>query len=397
MAKVRLPHYVVRKGRHGYWLPTPKMRAMGFQIVPCGHDGPEAWAIARQWEERYQRARRGDSDAAGPAYPKDSVGDAFERYRRTDGWAAKKPRTREEWERGWKIIEPVFGRVHPENVSFEILDGWYARLLEKRGIDTAYRAMKIWRALYTVMASMKLCPAGADPSAAIRRKTPQGRTATWAEGEAVRIVKTAWRAGYRGLACVVAVAWDTGFSPIDARSLTPAQIVPVGSAWGFFVERGKTGEPALGTLSARTRHLVQEYIAQLGVSLHDDAPIFRTRGHTPGPKGGRPRPGSPYRKDSLVNDFAEVRNLTFGAGEKRMLMDMRRSGAVEAMAGGASAEAMSAKLANSMDRNKALWRTYLPVDPATVRHVDEARLRGRQKLLGEQKGDRKLKLGRGAG
>ena len=393
MADIRLPHYVVRKGRHGYWLPTTKMRAMGFQIVACGHDGPEAWAVARQWEERYQRARRGLEEVPREVWPKGSVGDAFARYRRTDGWASKEPRTREDWERGWKHIGPPFGPTRPQNITFEVLDRWYARLLEQKGVHAAHQAMKIWRALYVVMASMKLCPVGADPSAAIRRKTPQGRTATWSEGEAVRIVKTAWRAGYRGLACVIAVAWDTGFSPVDARELTPGRVVGVGNAWGFFIERGKTGESALGTLSARTRRLVEAYSAQLGFALHDDAPIFRTRGHAPGPKGGKPRAGSPYTKSSLVQDFAEVRLLTFGPAEKRMLMDMRRSGAVEAMAGGASAEAMSAKLANSMDQNKALWKTYLPVDPATVQGVDAARLRGRGMLQKEQSTDKKLKLG----
>jgi hypothetical protein len=82
----------------------------------------------------------------------------------------------------------------------------------------------------------------------------------------------------------------------------------------------------------------------------------------------------------------------FGEGEKRRLMDMRRSGAVEALAGDATAEDMSAKLANSIDSNKTLWRTYLPVDPATVGRVDAARRKGRQKLRSEQTDDKKLKL-----
>ncbi|MFD1983068.1 hypothetical protein ACFSOZ_10325 [Mesorhizobium newzealandense] len=44
----------------------------------------------------------------------------------------------------------------------------------------------------------------------------------------------------------------------------------------------------------------------------------------------------PYTKVSLVDDFADLRTLVFGAGEKRRLMDMRRSGAVEANAGGSA-------------------------------------------------------------
>lgn len=396
MAKINLKHYVIRKGRYGYWLPTPKMVAMGFQPVACGHDGPEAWKIAREWEERYQAARRGEMPAAGKVYPPGSVGDAFARYRRMEGWKRRPIRTREDWERGWKYIEPIFGDLPPSAITLEHLDGWYARLLKKHGIDIAYRAMKTWRALYVVMAGMKLCAPKADPSLAIRRKTPRGRTATWTAGEVVRLVKGAWRAGFKGLACIVATAWDTSFSPVDVRTLTPAQAVTTGDGdWGFLIGRTKTGEPAFGTLSKRTQRLIEAYIADLGVTLLDDAPIFRSRGYTPGPKGGRPRAGAHYTKDTLVDDFADVRRLVFGEGEKRRLMDMRRSGAVEANAGGAAVEAIAAKMGNSIDENKALQRTYMPVNLAAVRAADQSRRIGRKLLGSEQNQYKKLKLGSG--
>jgi hypothetical protein len=35
----------------------------------------------------------------------------------------------------------------------------------------------------------------------------------------VRLAKLAWRRGYKGLACIIAVAWDAGFSPVDVRML----------------------------------------------------------------------------------------------------------------------------------------------------------------------------------
>jgi len=57
---------------------------------------------------------------------------------------------------------------------------------------------------------------------------------------------------------------------------------------------------------------------------------------------------------------------------------MRRS-AVEARAGGATAEQMAAKLANSLSTNEQLHRTYLPVDKAAVEAVDAARIRERRK------------------
>lgn len=393
MAKIKLKHYVIRKGKHGYWLPTPTMVAAGFAPISCGHDGPEAWRIAQDWEDRWQAHRRGELPGTRPVYPLNSVGEAFERYRKTDSWAQLAPRTREDWERGWTWIEPWFALYQPANVDFELLDEWYHKLLRVNGVDRAYRAMKTWRSLYRVMAGMRLCPAGQDPSRGIRRKNPTPRHQTWTEGEVVRLVKGAWRAGYRGLACIMAVAWDTSFSPVDVRTLTQAQAVDTANGWGFAVNRAKTREAAFGTLSRRTQRLITAYVDSLGVILMDDAPIFRSRGHAPGPRGGRPRAGAPYTKDSLVDDFADARRLVFGPEEKRRLMDMRRSGAVEANAGGASVEAIAAKMGNSIDENKTLQKTYMPVNIAAVHSADQSRRIGRRKLAEERTVSKKLKLG----
>jgi hypothetical protein len=52
---------------------------------------------------------------------------------------------------------------------------------------------------------------------------------------------------------------------------------------------------------------------------------------------------------------------------------MRRSGTIEAIAGGADITAVAAKMANSLDRSSEFHRTYAPVDLAAVRNADEAR------------------------
>ena len=231
MGKIKLRHYAVRKGR-GYWLVTPKMREHGFENVRCGTDGPDAWRVAEEWEARWQAARRGVVPSQRKVYPRGSIGDGFERYRHTGAWAAKKPRSREDWDRGWKYIEPFFADQRPASITFEMLDKWYFAIKAKKGTGEADSAMKTWRALYNVLADMKLCSKGQDPSLSIRRKSVAGRTQAWTEGEVVRLAKQAWRTGYRGLACVIAVAWDTGFSPVDVRTLSQANVVALGDSWG---------------------------------------------------------------------------------------------------------------------------------------------------------------------
>lgn len=109
----------------------------------------------------------------------------------------------------------------------------------------------------------------------------------------MRLIKGAWRAGYRGFACIVAVAWDTGFGPVDARTLTLGDIRGDQTDWWFFIKRGKTGDAAIGT--PRIRHLIHAYVYSLDIELVDTAPIFQTRGYAPSIKGGRP-PASTTRR-----------------------------------------------------------------------------------------------------
>jgi hypothetical protein len=114
--------------------------------------------------------------------------------------------------------------------------------------------------------------------------------------------------------------------------------------------------------------VVKAYLAALPVDLLPNAPIFRNRS------------GTPYTKNSLAEDFRDIRKAVF-PDDDRKLMDMRRSGAFEAMAGGADAGALSAKMANTLSDSRALQRSYLPVDKATVTLADDVRRRGRQRIL----------------
>lgn len=77
-------------------------------------------------------------------------------------------------------------------------------------------------------------------------------------------------------------------------------------------------------------------------------------------------------KEVLARSFARLRE-TLHPGDTRTLMNMRRSGAVEAMAGGVHAGHLAAKMANSIDQAQDLQATYIPVDPEIVKFADEAR------------------------
>jgi hypothetical protein len=383
MTKVKIRHYVVKRGK-GFWQPTKGMRVLGFYSVPCGRDGPEAWAIAERWNERWDKTRSGQepspimvaADNLSPerseqltVYPPRSLGEAFARYRRTEEWSAKAPRTREDWWRGWKRIKPIFGDCDPRTVTLENVSQWRKAIEDSVSLREAHRCLKIWRALWKVSAAMHYCRREDDPSLGVRNRAAPGRNLEWTEGEVVRAAKRAWRMGYYGLAAVIAVAWDTQLSPGDVRALRASQMARRASGEAFFTERRKTGKPAGGILSTRSLQVLSAYLEKLGVQLHGDAYIFRNRS------------GAPYSRDTLGDDFRDVRTVEFGSLERRTIgHDFRRTGAVEAIAGGAKAEQLAHAMGNTLSASNALFATYVPVNVATLRDVMEARRAGRRRL-----------------
>jgi hypothetical protein len=76
-----------------------------------------------------------------------------------------------------------------------------------------------------------------------------------------------------------------------------------------------------------------------------------------------------------------VRTAEFGPLERRTIgHDFRRSGAGEAITGGARAEAVAHAMGNTLSASNALFATYVPVNVGTLRDVMAARRTGRRKL-----------------
>jgi hypothetical protein len=186
--------------------------------------------------------------------------------------------------------------------------------------------------------------------------------------------------GYKGLAACMATAWDSQLSPIDLRSLTTGQRADDVQGAIFSLARTKTGRAAAASLRKRATWALDAYIASLAFELLPNVPIFRTRGSGTTIKGGKPRPPAPYTKNKLAEDFRTIRIAEFGEAENRKLSDMRCSGTVEATAGGADAQAVSTKMANTLAASTRPQKTYNPVNLVTVREVDAIRREGRAKL-----------------
>ncbi|MER8387238.1 hypothetical protein NKH14_17270 [Mesorhizobium sp. M1380] len=171
------------------------------------------------------------------------------------------------------------------------------------------------------------------------------------------------------MAAALACMWDGAVAPVDARTLKLSQRREDNKGVWFDIVRGKTGRDGVLTLSRRSERLFKWYLKQ---QFGDAEPIssmeiFRTRR------------GAAYRKNSFSEDFRDVRKVVF-PGDTRMMLDFRRSGSTEAVAGGVEGTALSAKLANSLSESKKLEQTYVPVQVEMVRRADDARRVGRNAL-----------------
>ena len=93
------------------------------------------------------------------------------------------------------------------------------------------------------------------------------------QGEAVRLVKRAWRGGYHGLSAALAVMWETQLSPGDVRALTASQLGRNAQGRSYLTDREKTGKPVGAVLSARAGFVLEAYLKELGVEILADARV----------------------------------------------------------------------------------------------------------------------------
>lgn len=386
MGQVKIPYSPVKNGKR-YWQPTKAMQAQGFLPKPLGDDDARSQKIAVDLYQEWLKVLTGETPApvaanatretaeAARRYPPNSVGEAFQRWIRTKAWDAMPHSTRNKvlWP-AWYRVRDAWAEAAPDTLSFEMIDDWRAELVEDHGTGVAHKTLKFWRKLWKVMRAMKVAR-GDDPSLGLRNKAPPPRWQTYTEGEAVILVKRAIRAKQFDLACMIAVTWDTLFSPGDTRLLTGRHVAYLkqGDRKALYFDRSKdgrikTGRAAIGTVSRRTQRLCESVWEWRGLELTPEAYLWRKAN------------GQPFKDHEMAKAFATIRD----EGDDRQLRDMRRSGSGEANASGSSNPGLlSAKLANSIQTSNALHKTYAPVDVDAVLAFDKARLAGRQKRRGQ--------------
>ena len=87
----------------------------------------------------------------------------------------------------------------------------YHMLKAKKSVAAAHRTMKFWPLASGRRDALLLRRSRSE----LRHSTPDSEGADYDVGEGRQARKQAWRRGYRGLACIIAIAYDAQFAPVD--------------------------------------------------------------------------------------------------------------------------------------------------------------------------------------
>jgi hypothetical protein len=382
--------YTVRKRGNLFWQPTPQMQALGFMAKPLGPDGPEAVAEALRLYNSWLTAKAEADAGRVSRYPPGSLGEFFDRYRRTTTWSDKAMRTREDYGRAWEHIKawspgpgrPTLACTVVNRITTEICEHFKAHLDRTISAHERHRTIKVLKVLLADMVT-RLRLGYASPASRLVNPQPKGRWQIWLAQEIEDMAAGAAIAGFEGMSLAIGVAWQTMFSPVDVRTLRPSQLKRDAQGFYFRRARTKTHAEAFGYISDGLGAEILAYVGRQDRAQADDTPIFRTRDLTIGNAGGRPALAIPYKtKDLFAKDFRLVRDVMF-PGDDRQLLDIRRSANVEADAAGADKATMGELLANGLADNRFLDETYTPPTVAKAREVAGLRLVGRARLAGE--------------
>ncbi|PHR94025.1 MAG: hypothetical protein COA69_00050 [Robiginitomaculum sp.] len=372
MRKGKPPYYQVRNGRAYFELGKNRACTVGMNSTyPLGRAGWQAEAQAFSlYYEWLEKSGRPVPDEAPKAYKRGTLGHWYQKFKQTGLWGRKSVATRKEWEYYWPFIDAGLGDKMLNKVSPSDFEEFHIATEKEHGSNARWRIVKIARALFN--AAIKYHLIGQSPCMVLPNTKPQPRNQIWFATEVAYMADTAKEMGFTAMHLSIRLAWESLMSPVDVRTLKVEALHKTHQGYHIETERKKTGKEVFAALSDGLGDDLHAYIDGLSFTLLPNQAIFRNR-----------RDNAAYLKARFNSDFRAVRAMAFGKEEKRFLMDIRRSGNVEADLGGASAEDRAEILANALHKDQYLENTYTPPTVAKARKVAKQRAKGREILAAQ--------------
>ncbi len=374
MARIDIRHLVPQPNGAYYYQATPAMRAAGMASEALGKDLTaaiqRAGALNDQWDEIRKALKEGKKAEAEGNAPRPGTLDWLTQKMRDPEdpeWAEKGERTIEEIDRALGFLQPIFGAASMNAVTPDQAIRFYGKLLLKEGRHKAALVMKWWRYYYNYGLRRHPRIVTHNPTLAVRVKKPKPRMVHWQPAQVRAAILGAWRRRWYGVAVAVALAYDTGLRPQDLRALTPRGLgtdrVTLTPKKTDHLE-GRD-EPRDFPIWPETVRLIERYKRRFGAILPADMPLLRSVS------------GRPFNSRHHLAKQLRIVLRAAGIPDAVQLRDLRRTGNIEAVAGGATGPQLAARLDHAIERGEQILDTYAPPSFEAAKAAQDARRKAR--------------------
>lgn len=325
--KVR--HLRARRLKDGwgwYWIPSAHVSAMGLHAEALGQT-PEGYptpAILKRAvdlnafadELRTGRAATARQDAPG------TVGFMVREYRSSPKWERLAPRTRADYAPWLDLFHEKFRALPVAAIEPQVIEAWRDRVWAERGHYAAYHLLGTMRALFAWAERRRFVKPGENPARAVENERPAKRTAKWSLAEVCAFMDAAWREGEYGFWAAMVLSDCIAQSPVDVWSLTRGDY----DGRSILKDR-RTKVAGRHPPIPLWDHVVTalDWYLSTRPALLPDAPLFAPEGRN-----------VPWPASTRHKTFQRLRKAA-GLPAHLQWQDLRRTGATEAGASGASA------------------------------------------------------------
>ncbi len=336
------------------------MREKGMVSEPLGTDPAAAIARAEALNAQWDAIRRGDGQAAGNAPATGTVAHLMDDLRRSSHWRRKKPRTIEEIEYAFAIIEPLFGPAAVKSIKAGDCEKFYDGLRRHGSMHRAAKIMKWFRYLFSYGCKVRYQGMTYNPALSVAIEHPAPRRAVWTEDQVTSAIASATKQGEHGVAITIAIAYDTSLRPGDIRALIWEQF----DGESLWLTQGKTDKPIRAPLWPETVKALDAYVRALGVTPLPQAPIVLSRS------------GKAFSRHHLAKIS---RRILRGAGlpDDVQIRDLRRTASKERADVNASAQELASATGHSIGRSAQILDVYNPPSYEAAKRVQERRRKAR--------------------
>lgn len=325
---VRVRHLRSRRIKTGwgwYWIPSAHVASMGLISEALGttdapHPSPAILKRAVDLnaladEIRTGRANKVEQDAPG------TVGFLVKEYRASEKWRKLAPRTKLDYGPWLDDFRDDFRDLTYAAITPMVLEAWRDRIVAERGAYAGYHLIGTMRALWAWAERRRIIKTDDNPARQVENERPPKRIQVWTLPQICAFIDAAWAAGEYGMAVAMILGECIAQSPVDVWGLTIADY-DGRSITKPSRTKIKGDHPPIplwhNVITALDWHLARR------PSLLPTAPLFPPEGQN-----------VPWKPSTRHKAFQRVRKAA-GLPADLQFQDLRRTGATEAGASGAS-------------------------------------------------------------